>query len=257
MFVFPSLEDRIQSASHPTSKKLFSIIKEKKTNLVLSCDVFRCDELLNFANQLGDQIAVLKTHIDILEDFHPDCISQLKAIAAEKQFLIFEDRKFADIGNTVQAQYHGGIFKTSRWADIINAHALPGDGVIEGLKKQSKTPPSILLIAEMSSVGHLLNEQYQLATVQMAHRHADVVTGFITQHRLTDKPEWVHMAPGIALEGSGDHLGQRYTTPEEAILKNGIDMIIVGRGIISHANPKQIASEYRERAWNAFHLAIR
>lgn len=39
-----------------------------------------------------------KTHIDIIEDFDQDLIHQLQQRSKEHDFLIFEDRKFADIG---------------------------------------------------------------------------------------------------------------------------------------------------------------
>ena len=41
----------------------------------------------------------MKTHADIIDDFGDKTIRGLNEIAKRKKFLIFEDRKFGDIGS--------------------------------------------------------------------------------------------------------------------------------------------------------------
>ena len=49
----------------------------------------------------------MQTHIDIIEDFDEDLIKQLQDLNKKHDFLIFEDRKFADIGTqTNLSMYH-------------------------------------------------------------------------------------------------------------------------------------------------------
>jgi orotidine 5'-phosphate decarboxylase subfamily 1 len=104
---------------------------------------------------------MLKTHVDILTDFDLNKMKRLNDIAQAHRFLIFEDRKFADIGNTVQLQYTKGVHRISEWSHIVNAHAIAGPGTIEGLKKATGTgKAACLLIAEMSSDGNLITDDY-------------------------------------------------------------------------------------------------
>ncbi len=249
--------ERAQLTQNPTARKLFKLMDAKQTNLALSVDVTDKKTFLKLADVIGSEICVLKTHMDIIEDFDWDLISQLQSLSQKHNFLIFEDRKFADIGNTVQLQYEKGIYHISDWADIVNAHTVPGPGIIEGLKKIGLPKGhGLLLLAEMSSAGNLATGSYTDETIKMAEEHDDFVIGFITMRKLVDDPKFINFTPGVKLAAGGDNLKQVYKTPEDVILKNGSDIIIVGRDIYEHADPLDSAKMYREAAWNAYQMRI-
>ncbi len=225
---------------------------EKETNLAFSVDVTQTKDLLLLADKIGPEICILKTHVDILEDFSLSFIHELEELAQKHQFLIFEDRKFADIGHTVQLQYQKGIYHIADWAHMTNAHSLPGPGIVEGLREAGLAKErGLLLLAEMSSKGNLLDKNYANQTLALAEQYPDFVFGFIAQHKLSDNPAWIYLTPGVQIEDKGDNLGQQYVTPEKAI-QNGSDVIIVGRGILKASDPVSAAKKYREAGWEAY-----
>lgn len=236
---------------HPTAQKLFKLMEDKKSNLCLAADVTSQHQLLDLADKLGPELCVLKTHVDILDDFTPDFGPALRKLADKHQFLIFEDRKFADIGQTVSTQYTRGMYRIADWADIVNAHIVPGPGIIQGLKGSS-----LLLLAEMSSAGTVATGSYTRKAIAMAEAHAETVIGFICLQKLSKNPGMIHFTPGVKLEPGQDSLGQRYRTVDEILIKNKSDIIIVGRDITHAANPRKQAALYREKGWEAYAKTI-
>lgn len=248
-----SFEARAALTQQPLAKTLFELMAVKCTNLALSADVLTMDELIHFADLLGPEICVLKTHIDIIEDFSLSAVKKLQQIADRHQFIIFEDRKFADIGQTVANQYGKGIYHIADWAHLVNAHILPGPGIIDGLKSvESKVERGLLLLAEMSSRDNFFTEQYRQQCFSLADQHKDFVCGFICQVGDRDRPEYIYMTPGVQLVEGGDQFGQQYRTPQQAIVEQQCDIIIVGRGITHDKNPLSMAKEYRNSAWKAY-----
>ncbi|KAF2740800.1 orotidine-5'-phosphate decarboxylase [Polyplosphaeria fusca] len=369
-----------ERASHPSTgplaSYLLSLISVKKTNLCLSADVETSAELLALAESVGDSICVFKTHCDTVTDWTERTARALREIAQRKYFLVFEDRKFADIGGTVQKQYTSGYHRIATWADITNAHILPGPAIVTALHQAAnKTvekyntavhteisaspslnttdaddeddeddedtirgevavespvesedleerrlsikamdrkhsvvsisttistrtesisprpqpdfhpeeafaldtrtllsrlgePPylrSLLLLAEMSSEGHLMTPEYAQKCVEIARQNRDFVMGFIAQRSLNTEANdnFVTMTPGCQLpppgqEGKklGDKLGQQYNTPRSIVLDKGCDVIIVGRGIVNAPNSVKEAERYRAEGWKAYEERI-
>ncbi|KAK5861381.1 hypothetical protein PBY51_022784 [Eleginops maclovinus] len=202
---------------------------------------------------LGPHVCILKTHVDILKDYTADFSQKLQALAEKHNFLIFEDRKFADIGNTVKHQYEGGVYQISSWSHIVNAHAVPGPGVVKGLSAVGKPlGRGCLLIAQMSSLGSLATGEYTQDALKMAEDNSDFVIGFICGSKITQRPEFIHMTPGVQMKAGGDGFGQQYTTPEEVLCNKGSDVIIVGRGILEAPDRLTAAESYRKCGWKAY-----
>ncbi|XP_069010854.1 uridine 5'-monophosphate synthase [Embiotoca jacksoni] len=238
---------------HPLASKLLKIMEEKQSNLCVSADVTSSEELLQLADSLGPKICMLKTHVDILKDYTAAFSQKLQASAEKHNFLVFEDRKFADIGNTVKHQYEGGLYQISSWSHIVNAHGVPGPGVVKGLSAVGKPlGRGCLLVAQMSSRGSLATGEYTKAVLQMAEEHSDFVMGFICGSKITKRPEFIHVTPGVQMQAGGDLLGQQYSTPEEVICNKGSDVIIVGRGVLEAPNRLKAAESYRKSGWDAY-----
>lgn len=173
-------------------------------------------------------------------------------------------------GNTVALQYSSGVYRIAAWSHITNAHPVPGPSIIKGLATVGlPLRRGLLLLAEMSTAGTLARGAYTEDAVRMARDARNFVIGFIAQHRMEgvglregemqdEAEDFLIMTPGVGLDATGDGLGQQYRTPEEAVLANGCDIIIVGRGIYGKPGNMDIgevqrqAKRYREAGWNAY-----
>ncbi|MDN5354781.1 MAG: uridine monophosphate synthetase [Candidatus Cloacimonadota bacterium] len=241
------------------TQKLLEKIEEKRSNLILSLDVETKAEFFQILEAAASEIVMLKTHVDILTDFDDNFIAKLREYAREYNFLIFEDRKFADIGNTVRKQYRSGIYHISNWAEYITVHLVAGAGILTGLFEGLENRAGFVL-ARMSSKGNLINETYTRRCFEIAKKYPQWVAGFIGHgHSVNDisrfkakfPGEQLLLIPGVKLEKGTDKLGQQYITVEDAI-NGGADCIIVGRGIYQADDVHIAAKTYRDRAWKAY-----
>jgi orotidine 5'-phosphate decarboxylase subfamily 1 len=227
---------------HPVARRLQQIIARKKTPLALSLDLCDKHAFLALADALGPYICVLKTHVDIIDDFDFSFITALKTLAQKHDFLLFEDRKFADIGETVKHQFGNGIYRIAEWADMVTVHGIAGPGTLQGLKAALTQETGFLLLTEMSSQGNLISPEMSAEMLAWAQRDENVM-GIIAQHRPPESADLVVFTPGIHLDKTGDGLGQQYRRPAAA-LAAGSDVLIVGRALYAAADPVHEAQRY-------------
>ncbi|MCO6563817.1 MAG: orotate phosphoribosyltransferase [Apibacter sp.] len=238
-------EEKLKLQNHPVSKKLIEIALSKKTNLIASLDTYKSEEILKLADQIGDFIVAIKLHADIITDFSENFVYELKKIAATKNFLLFEDRKFGDIGNTQQMQFNGGVYKISDWADLVTSHVIAGEESLQVFGEEI----GVVTIAEMSSKGTLTDENYKSKAINISSKMSNVI-GCVAQSKLP--PSLLLFTPGVNLTESEDSKGQQFNTPEKVFSDYHTDFIIVGRGIYRAKNPEQEAIRYKEEGWKAY-----
>lgn len=240
-----SYEQKLQTAQHSVSKKLLEAALAKKSNLIASADVTTTQELLALAEKVGPHIVALKTHIDILSDFdYEKTITPLKEIAARHQFLLMEDRKFADIGNTQELQFTSGVFRITDWADFVTSQVIGGFESLDCFKNVG-----VVAIVGMSSKGTLTTASYREEALKIALSHPNVIGG-VSQNKIPE--DLLLFTPGVNLADSGDGKGQQYNTPEHVFKTLHTDFIIVGRGIYKSDNPETAAVTYKTEGWNAY-----
>lgn len=142
---------------------------------------------------------------------------------------------------------------------------------------QNLGPPpharGLLLLAQMSSEGNLMTPAYTSACVAVARNHPEFVIGYVSQQTLNTAPRdaFLNFTPGVSFPpdcthcsesedgkavNRGDGLGQRWRSPREVVLKEGADVIIVGRGVLTAQNRGKEAERYRSAAWEAYEERI-
>lgn len=232
----------IRIFQNPVAENLKQIMQTKNSNLGLALDLPDKKKFLTVLEKLGDYICLVKTHIDIIENFDWQFIKEFLKLKEKYNFLIFEDRKFVDIGKIVKCQYSRGLYKIIEWADIINCHIISGPGVIEGLREavsEQRRNRALLIVMQMTSDGQLINQAYTEQALAWAKEYSDFVIGFIASAQ--DKQafsilrrkaglEFMLFTPGIHFNESRDSLRQTYLPPATAV-SLGADVILVGQGI--------------------------
>ncbi|KAE8451478.1 hypothetical protein EG329_003551 [Mollisiaceae sp. DMI_Dod_QoI] len=137
-----SYAQRASLSTHPLTTYLLRLMTLKSSNLCLSADVSTTNQLLSLASSLGPSIVVLKTHYDLISnwDYNPTTgtSARLARLARRHGFLIFEDRKFGDIGNTVQMQYTEGSARIVEWAHVTDVNMVPGKAAVEALAQAAR-----------------------------------------------------------------------------------------------------------------------
>ena len=252
---------RWEACDNSMVRQYMEVVCRKQTLVILAADLRTMEGLSNLIDEVGPHIAALKTHVDLVDDWNASDWAALCSKAAEHDLLIFEDRKFADIGPISRGQM-AGVYDIRSWANVVTAHGISGPDIVDGLCagwNDVGREGGVLLLAQMSSRGNLLGlDGYTDAMVSAGIANAGVF-GFIgngsrpaelSELRAKVGDKKLIWTPGVNLAVGDGEMGQRYGDPSEAIL-SGSDGIIVGSGIYKSDSPQDVAKAYAHISWAA------
>ena len=252
--------ERWRAMTAPIARQYMTTAARSNSLVCLAADKSRMSDLLALVRSVGPFLAALKTHVDVVEDWTDEGWKEVRAAADDVDLLLFEDRKFADIGGITQKQMHG-MYGIASWADLVTAHLISGPDIVDGCMAawaDVGRSGGVLLLAQMSSRGNLLAGAYSDAVVAHGREH-DGVMGFIGNG---SRPEELRdlrgrvgegrmiWTPGVNLAVGDGLMGQRYGHPRDAVLA-GSDAIIVGSGIHKAEDPVAAAKAYADASWHA------
>ena len=226
------------------SEELLQIIREKQTILILSLDVTNKKHFFRILKKCAPYICGVKLHLELYPFLNRWNLWKLNRLAKKERFIIIEDRKFSDIGNT---QYLQAKSIMKKGISYFTSHLITGEKAIRSFPHNVK----LFLVADMSCEDAFLSDKIDIQST--LHETAvdyftkiPQVIGFVSQYNIA-KYHYktpIILRPGVRLNldgNKGDKMGQRYKNP---VVEPGVCWV-VGREICNHSNPDEISREYQ------------
>lgn len=240
--------------SNKVSNKIYNIALSKKTNIIFSADLTDPYNIISIINNIGDHIAGVKFHFDII-DFNVlnknIFIQELLLLKYKYNLFFIEDRKISDIGNIVRYQINDFL-----WMDAITAHSICGEEMFTSIKPLlSSSNTGIIMVTELSSKNNLISNDYINETFNIINNNASIICGIVAQKKVIGQLKLssiITFSPGINLMNTNDIYGQQYNTLDNIKSKDLGMFWIVGRGIYESNNINSDINKYKQLGWDYF-----
>jgi len=223
-----------------------------KNPLIIALDVDLKEKALQLATDLSPYAGAFKLGPRLIHRYGEEIVKKIASYAP-----VFVDCKFFDIPSTmessVQAAFDSG-------ASLVTIHALSGAEAMKKIsileQKLNQLRPfkvlcvTILTSWDQQSLPPIIKEEeisrhvVSLADLARKSGLSGLVCSAEELDLLKDKGHFI-VVPGIRIDSLGDD--QKRIMPPELAMKKGASALVVGRPIITAANPKLAAEEFLKR----------
>lgn len=227
-----------------------------KDKLIVALDVDNATRALNLFVALRDIVGMFKIGSQLFTSAGPQVVRQIIARGGR----IFLDLKFHDIPNTVAA---AGVEATRLGVSIFNIHAAGGAemmkrtaaAVTDVADREALSRPSVIAVTVLTSMDQQclaelgLHEDPAALVVRLARAaFACGLDGVVASpqelgpiRQAVPNPEFAIVTPGIrASDDPSDD--QKRTLTAAAAIRAGADYLVVGRPVLTAADPAAAAN---------------
>jgi orotidine-5'-phosphate decarboxylase len=219
--------------------------------LILALDVSEHSHAIELVEKFKDYVGIFKVGPELFISSGSKIIEDIN----KKDKKVFLDLKFHDIPNTVSKS---AVVATKLRVHMLNVHTSGGlemmkkckDSVIELCLKENLDRPKILGVTVLTSISKeiLTNELGIPYSVKNHVKHLSALAlsagldGVIASPREAAMIRnhcgkgFLIVTPGIRPSWTPPDDQKRTMTPKEAI-REGADYLVIGRGILQHADP--------------------
>lgn len=213
--------------------------------IIIALDYPNADAALEFVSHLQNKPVKLKIGMELFTSVGPSIV---KAIT-DMGYYVFLDLKFKDIPNTAAGASRAAA---NMGVDMFNVHIDGGYEMMNAAKSAAvaiNPAAQVIGVSELTSLddddmlmlgrNNVKRSVYRLAHLARAAGLDGIVSSpkEVIAARYILGPDKVIVTPGIQPEFAVKNADQkRVTTPGDAI-KNGSDMLVIGRAITKADNP--------------------
>jgi orotidine-5'-phosphate decarboxylase len=227
-----------------------------RSNLIVALDFDSLNSAVKFAKQVADLVGMFKIGNQLFTAAGPAAVREVAALGPG----VFLDLKFHDIPNTVAGAVLSCAAMTG--VQLVNVHALGGSAMLHAAvqaisagQAMGADRPRLLAVTVLTSMDQKAMREVGIAgppkerVLKLAKlakaAGVDGVVASVQEARAIRKacgPEFLIVTPGVrpkTAEAKGDDQA-RTAMPTEAI-KAGADFLVVGRPILTAADPRAAA----------------
>ena len=231
-----------------------------RSSLIVALDFDSLTSAVKFAKQVADLVGMFKIGSQLFTSAGPEAVRQIAQLGTG----IFLDLKFHDIPNTVA----GAVLASAAMpgVQLVNVHALGGTAMMRAASQavsagvpMGEDRTRLLAVTVLTSMDQKAIREVgiggppKLRVVKLAKlaqkAGVDGVVASVQEAKAIRKAcgrEFLIVTPGVRPKemgvGSKKDDQSRTATPREAI-KAGADFIVVGRPILTAADPRAAAQE--------------